>query len=121
MRTVRDIQNRQTAMRRRKAPCFTLQIEAEIRRKIVAEHGEILDSRSRHRIESKEYARVQACNRTVQKAQHKILRQKEKARLIREIRENGLCGAPDESPESKPSTGVDAPRKRGYREIVIEY
>lgn len=121
MRTTREIQNRWAAVRKRKAPCFTMQIEAKIKQKIEAEHGEIMDSSSGHRIETREQMRSRKCNRAVLKAQRKILKQKEKARLIQEMRENGDCSAPEESRTNKPSVDGDATRKRGYREIAFEY
>jgi len=121
MKTTREIQNRWVAVRKRKAPCFTTQIEARIRQKIEAEHGEILDSASRHRIETREQMGSRKCNSAVLKAQRKILKQKEKARLIQEMRENRECNAPEESKTNKPSVDGDASRKRGYREIAFEY
>ncbi len=121
MKTTRDIKSSLELGRKQKVPSRTRFIEDKIKKELADDFSHILSENERARIEEKESGRVEAYDLALKRSKIKILRAKEKAKIVQEIRSGkktsgGNVGRTAQvKPKSKPS------RKKNINEISFEY
>lgn len=121
MKTTRDIKSSLELGRAQTVPSRTRFIEDKIKKELADELGDILDEDERAEMEEKEARRIEARNLALKKSRMKILRAKENAKVVQEIRSGkktsgGNVGRTAQvKPKSKPS------RKKNINEISFEY
>jgi len=120
MKTTRDIKSSLVLGRQQQVPSRTRFIEDNIRTELAGELGGILDENERSALEEREYRRAETHALALKRSKIQILRAKEKARIMQEIRGDRarsgrrrgrrLKGKP-----TKPSG------KKNFNEISVEY
>jgi len=119
MKTARDIRSGLALARDKKAPCRTIQIEDEIKKRLAENEGALLTEDERNAIIQKEEKRIRVHNRALTKARRKILRRKEATSLVQAVRRG------ENVKNSAEVTGIPkmkgSPKKKAYHEIDVAY
>ncbi|MBE0516578.1 MAG: hypothetical protein IBX41_04185 [Methanophagales archaeon] len=121
MKTTRDIKSSLELGRKQKVPSRTLFIEEKLKKELVEEFGDVLSTEERTEIEEKEMGRVEDYSLALKKSKMKILRAKEKAMIVQEMRSGKeMKGDPGER-RAKVKTKPTSSKKRDLNEIHFEY
>lgn len=122
MKTARDIRSSLARARHSRAPCRTTREEQEIHARLEREGGPILPDDVKQEIARKELKRRGHHTSALHTAQRKILRQKERAQLVQDIRlgndENASPGT--DRPATHDHSSKDD-RGRRFNAIHVEY
>lgn len=119
MKTNRDIKSSLEVARKNKAPSFTQKIEEKMKEELEKEFGPIMPEEKRSEIAEKEKEIKAKQGLALNKSRMKILKTKEKARIMQEARLGPVSIKPNlkkkikksEEPENKPN----------FKKIDIEY
>jgi hypothetical protein len=125
MKTTRDIKSSLEEGRRRRAPSRTRFIEHKLRMEIDEEFGDVLTDEERAKIEEKGIRWVEHHNYALKSARMNILRAKEKASILHEIR-SGKEATGEEVRRTRRRTRTKSrpkrqPKGKGFDEINLEY
>jgi|GEM_PF-3116763 len=124
MKTPRDIKSSLELGRNRRAPSRTHFIEAAVRKELEGEFREILSDDERAAIEERESRRVEAYKLALKRSKLRILRAKERARILQDIRSGKRPEGAEESRRANPRRRT---RRSGHsarthiNEISYEY
>lgn len=122
MKTTRDIKSSLELGRTQTVPSRTSFIEAKIKKELAAELSDILSEDERAEIEEKEIRRIEAQDLALKGSKMKILRAKEKARVMQEIRSGReRSGSSMMGRRTKVKTKSKPSGKKNINEISLEY
>jgi len=122
MKTTRDIKSGLELGRAQTVPSRTRFIEDKIKKELAAEFSDILSEDERAEIEEKEIRRVEAHNLALKRSKMQILRAKEKARVMQEIRSGSeRSGRSRGRTRTKVKAESKPLRKKNINEISLEY
>ena len=121
MKTTRDIKSSLELGRTQTVPSRTSFIEEGIRRELGDELSDILSEDERAKIEEKEIRRIEAHDLALKGSKMKILRAKEKARVMQEIRSGRERRGSSMGRRTKVKTESKPLRKKNINEISLEY
>jgi hypothetical protein len=121
MKTTRDIKSSLEEGRRRRAPSRTRFIEHKLRREIDEEFGDVLDDEERAKIEEKGIRWVEHHNYALKSARMSILRAKEKAGILHEIRSGKETTGEEVRRTRTKSRPKRQPKGKIFDEIDLEY
>ncbi|MBK5191108.1 MAG: hypothetical protein JJE19_06415 [Methanosarcinales archaeon] len=121
MKTTRDIKSSLELGRTQTVPSRTSFIEAKIKKELAAELSDILSEDERAEIEEKEIRRIEAQDLALKGSKMKILRAKEKARVMQEIRSGIGTRRKSRVKRAKGITKSKPSGKKNINEISLEY
>jgi hypothetical protein len=116
MKTTRDIKSGLDLARNQKVPCRTSFIEEKLKKELKDEFGDVLSEDERAEIEEKESRRIEAHNLALKKSRMKVLKQKERGKLIQEVRMEKKS-----DPVGRVNKNKKPSEKKRFNEISFEY
>jgi len=121
LKTTRDIKSSLELGRQQTVPSRTRFIEDKIKKELADEFSDILNEGERRVIEEKEIRRIEAHDRALKGSKMKILRAKEKARVMQEMRSGIGTRRKSRVNRAKGITKSKPLRKKNINEISLEY
>jgi len=122
MKTTRDIKSSLELGRQQTVPSRTRFIEDKIKKELADEFSDILSDDERREIEEKEIRRIEAHDLALKGSKMKILRAKEKARVMQEMRRGReRIGSSRGRTRTNVKTESKPLRKKNINEISLEY
>jgi DNA polymerase III delta prime subunit len=119
MKTAREIRSGLDLSREKKVPCRTIQIEDEIKKRIIENEGSLLTEDERNAIVQKEEKRIRVHNHALTKARRKILRRKEATSIVQAVRRGD---GPKKTDEINAIPGRKRPQeKKEFHAIDVSY
>jgi hypothetical protein len=119
MKTTRDIKMGLDVARNQNVPCRTIQIEEQIKKDLLGTRERFLSESEVEKIEKKEKLRIKNQIRAITKARVKILKQKERTRIVQAVRKG--YSADKSSAAPSPSAKKARPAKEGFHAIDVSY
>ena len=118
MKTNRDIKSSLEVARKSKAPSFTQKIEEKMKAELEKEFGPILSEQKKSEVAEKEKEIKAKQGLALNKSRMKILKLKEKARIIQEARRGPVSIKPNLKRKIKKSEESENPN---FKKMDIEY